>query len=209
MMKKIDVKHWNRKDVYEFYKDMDLPRYQITVDLDVKRFYDYVKINKLSFYFSFMWLVLKEINQIDNYKYRFIDGEPYVFDIISPSFTDKVEDGDTFKIVNTDYIDDILAFQEKAIKKSKDQGLKFINLDDEIRQDLVYITTFPWAKFTQTSHPSNIDSKDAIPRIGWGKFEKQGEKMMMPFTIEVHHAFVDGFHVGKLINQLEKRIEEY
>jgi len=209
MMKKIDVKHWNRKDVYEFYKDMDLPRYQITVDLDVKRFYDYVKINKLSFYFSFMWLVLKEINQIDNYKYRFINGEPYVFDIISPSFTDKVEDGDTFKIVNTDYIDDILAFQEKAIKKSKDQGLKFINLDDEIRQDLVYITTFPWAKFTQTSHPSNIDSKDAIPRIGWGKFEKQGEKMMMPFTIEVHHAFVDGFHVGKLINQLEKRIEEY
>ena len=209
MMKKIDVKHWNRKDVYEFYKDMDLPRYQITVDLDVKRFYDYVKINKLSFYFSFMWLVLKEINQIDNYKYRFIDGEPYVFDIISPSFTDKVEDGDTFKIVNTDYIDDILAFQEKAIKKSKDQGLKFINLDDEIRQDMVYITTFPWAKFTQTSHPSNIDSKDAIPRIGWGKFEKQGEKMMMPFTIEVHHAFVDGFHVGKLINQLEKRIEEY
>ena len=208
-MKKIDVKHWNRKDVYEFYKDMDLPRYQITVDLDVKRFYDYVKINKLSFYFSFMWLVLKEINQIDNYKYRFIDGEPYVFDIISPSFTDKVEDGDTFKIVNTDYIDDILAFQEKAIKKSKDQGLKFINLDDEIRQDLVYITTFPWAKFTQTSHPSNIDSKDAIPRIGWGKFEKQGEKMMMPFTIEVHHAFVDGFHVGKLINQLEKRLEEY
>lgn len=208
-MKKIDVKHWNRKDVYEFYKDMDLPRYQITVDLDVKRFYDYVKINKLSFYFSFMWLVLKEINQIDNYKYRFIDGEPYVFDIISPSFTDKVEDGDTFKIVNTDYIDDILAFQEKAIKKSKDQGLKFINLDDEIRQDMVYITTFPWAKFTQTSHPSNIDSKDAIPRIGWGKFEKQGEKMMMPFTIEVHHAFVDGFHVGKLINQLEKRLEEY
>lgn len=209
MMKKIEMNYWKRKDVFNFYKDMELPRYQITVELDVKKFYDYVKVNKLSFYFSFMWLVLDELNQIENFKYRFVHGEPCVFDLISPSFTDKVEDGDTFKIVNADFMDDILVFQEKAIRKSKEQGHRFIDLEEEVRQDLVYITTFPWAKFTQTSHPSNIDSKDAIPRIGWGKFEKQGEKMMMPFTIEVHHAFVDGFHVGKLINQLEKRLEEY
>lgn len=208
-MKKIDINSWKRKDVFEFYKDMELPRYQITVELDVKKFYDYVKVNKRSFYFSFMWILLDELNKIENFRYRFVDGTPSLFDLVSPSFTDKIEDGDTFKIVNTDFIDDIDAFQEKAIQKSKSQGNKFIDLEEEVRQDLVYITTFPWAKFTQTSHPSNIDSKDAVPRIGWGKFEKQGGKMMMPLSIEVHHAFVDGFHVGKLINQLEKRLEEY
>lgn len=208
-MKKIDINNWNRKNTYEFYKDMDLPRYQITVDLDVAGFYKYVKINKLSFYFSFMWLVLKELNQIDNFKYRFVDKEVYLFDSISPSFTDKVEDGNTFKIVNTSFIDDMIKFQELAIKKSKEQGNEFINLDDEVRQDLVYITTFPWAKVTHASNPTNLDSKDAIPRIGWAKFERQGEKMMMPFIIEVHHAFVDGFHVGKLINALENRLKEY
>lgn len=209
MMKKIDINSWKRKDVFEFYKDMELPRYQITVELDVKKFYDYVKVNNRSFYFSFMWILLDELNKIENFRYRFVDGAPSLFDLVSPSFTDKIEDGDTFKIVNADFIDDIDAFQEKAIQKSKSQGNKFIDIEEEVRQDLVYITTFPWAKFTQTSHPSNIDSKDAVPRIGWGKFEKQGGKMMMPLSIEVHHAFVDGFHVGKLINQLEKRLEEY
>ena len=208
-MKKIDTINWKRKNTYEFYKDMDIPRYQVTVDLDVSSFYKYVKKKELSFYFSFMWLVLRELNQIDNFKYRFVDQEVYIFDVISPSFTDKVEDGDIFKIVNSDFIGDIIKFQEQAIKKSREQGNKFINLDDEIRQDLVYITTFPWAKFTHASHPTNLDSKDAIPRIGWAKFEKQGEKMMMPFTIEVHHAFVDGFHVGKLINAIENRLKEY
>ncbi len=208
-MKKIDINHWSRKHTFDFYKDMDIPRYQVTVDLDVSGFYRYVKEHKLSFYFSFMWLVLKELNQIENFKYRFVDGQPYMFDMISPSFTDKVGDGDTFKIVNTPFIDDIHKFQENAIKKSTDQGNLFINLDDEIRQDLVYITTFPWAKFTHASHPTNLDSKDAIPRIGWAKFEKVGQKMLMPFTIEVHHAFVDGFHVGKLINALENALKEY
>jgi chloramphenicol O-acetyltransferase type A len=186
-MKKIDIINWKRKNTYEFYKDMDIPRYQVTVDLDVSSFYKYVKKQELSFYFSFMWLVLRELNQIDNFKYRFVDQEVYIFDVVSPSFTDKVDDGDTFKIVNSEFIDD----------------------NDEIRQDLVYITTFPWAKFTHASHPTNLDSKDAIPRIGWAKFEKQGEKMMMPFTIEAHHAFVDGFHVGKLINAIENRLKEY
>ncbi|AUD63370.1 hypothetical protein BK010_07110 [Tenericutes bacterium MO-XQ] len=208
-MKKININQWKRKQTFDFYKNMDIPRYQVTVDLDVSGFYAYVKKNKLSFYFSFMWLVLKELNQIENFKYRFIEGEPYIFDVVSPSFTDKVEDGDTFKIVNTPYIDDIHKFQESAIKKSNDQGNVFINLDDEVRQDLVYITTFPWAKFTHASHPTNLDSKDAIPRIGWAKFEKIGHQMMMPFTIEVHHAFVDGFHVGKLINAIENTLKEY
>jgi chloramphenicol O-acetyltransferase type A len=208
-MKKIDVNNWNRKSTYEFYKDMDLPRYQITIDLDITGFYQYVKVNHFSFYFSFMWLVLKELNQIDNFKYRFVDKEVYLFDVISPSFTDKVDDGDTFKIVNTNFIDDITKFQELAKKKSREQGNKFINLDDEVRQDLVYISTFPWAKVTHASNPTNVYSKDAVPRIGWAKFERQGEKMMMPLIIEVHHAFVDGFHVGKLINALEKRLKEY
>lgn len=208
-MKSIDLTKWKRKDVYDFYKNMDMPRFQITVDVDVYWFYKYVRYNELSFYYSFMWLVLSELNQIENFKYRLIDLEVVLFDVVHPSFTDRIEDGDTFKIVNVNYLPDLFEFNKLAKQKSQEQGNQFINLDEEKRQDLVYITSFPWAKYTQATNVFNIDSKDAIPRIGWGKYEKSEAKWMMPLTIEVHHACADGYHVGLLINGIEERLKRY
>ncbi len=208
-MKKIDISKWNRKQTYEFYKDLDVPRYQITVEVDVYWFYKYVKYNDLSFYLSFMWLVLRELNQIDNFKYRFIDEDVILYDVVHPSFTDKVSNGETFKIVNTDFCFDLFEFNKKALEKSRKQGDKFIDYDDEKRQDLVYITSFPWAKYTHATNVFNLDPKDAIPRIGWGKYDKKEAKWMMPLTIEVHHACADGYHVGLLINRIEERLKGY
>jgi chloramphenicol O-acetyltransferase len=31
---------------------------------------------------------------------------------------------------------------------------------------------------------------------------------MMPFTVQVHNAFVDGIHIGKLADKLKKYLNE-
>jgi chloramphenicol O-acetyltransferase type B len=31
---------------------------------------------------------------------------------------------------------------------------------------------------------------------------------MMPFAVQVHHAFVDGIHIGKLVDKLQKYLDE-
>jgi chloramphenicol O-acetyltransferase type A len=209
MLTKINIDTWNRKEIYRFYKNFDIPRYQITVNVDVYKFYQYVKKQELSFYFSFMWLVLDALNDIPNFKYRLIKDEVFLCDVVHPSFTDVVEDSDLFKIVNANFDKDIMKFNKLAKEKSKLQGKRFIDYNDEVRQDLVYVTTFPWAKFTQATNPTNFDSKDAIPRIGWGKFDKKDEKWEMPITIEAHHACADGYHVGLLINKIEQRLKSY
>lgn len=208
-MMKIDIDQWERKEIYQFYKDFDIPRYQVSVDIDVYQFYQYVKKEGLSFYFSFMWLVLDALNEIPNFKYRLVKDDVYYYDVVHPSFTDRIEGKDLFKIVNSKFQNDMKTFVQQAIDKSKLQGDQFINYQDELRQDLVYITTFPWAKFTHATNPTNLDSKDAVPRIGWGKFEKKGDQQMMPITIEVHHACADGYHVGLLINKIEQRLKSY
>lgn len=205
-MIKIDVSTWVRKQTYHFYKDMDLPIYSMTFELDVTSFYQEIKKRKTSFYFSFMHLVMKEMNQIENFKYRFISDEPYLFEHIHPSFTDLVKDTDQFKIVTVNYNEDDISFIEAAKKKSELQKDTFINFDEEIRQDLVYITTFPWASYTSVTLATNIDSKDAIPRVTWGKFEDKNGRLIMPFTVAVHHAFVDGLHVGMLIQNIQKAL---
>jgi chloramphenicol O-acetyltransferase type A len=99
-------------------------------------------------------------------------------------------------------------FMNQAKSISLSQGETFINAEMEKRSDLVYITTFPWAKYTQVSHAHQLNRYDAIPKLVWGKFEKINERLIMPFSIEVHHAFVDGLHVGKLINLLQEKLNQ-
>jgi chloramphenicol O-acetyltransferase len=150
---------------------------------------------------------MKVMNAIDNFKYRFVDKEPYLFETIHPSFTDLIEGTDQFKIVTVDYLDDGIAFIQHAKQQSIKQGSTFIDLTHEIRQDLVYVTTFPWARFSQVSHAHIIDPYDAIPRVVWGKFEDVNGRKVMPFSISVHHAFVDGFHVGMFIQHLQDSLK--
>jgi chloramphenicol O-acetyltransferase type A len=45
---------------------------------------------------------------------------------------------------------------------------------------------------------------DSIPRIVFGKFAKHGERTVMPISVEVHHALMDGLHVGRYLNRLEE-----
>ncbi|PKK98381.1 MAG: chloramphenicol acetyltransferase [Tenericutes bacterium HGW-Tenericutes-2] len=205
-MHKIDIEKWDRKNTYNFFKDIDVPRYLMTFDLDVTNFYRYVKKNQFSFYLAFIYIVVNQMNEIENFRYRFIDGEPCLFDLTHPSFTDRIENSENFKIVTVLMENEIEKFMNKAKLTSIKQGNVFINPEMEMRNDLVYITTFPWAKYTQVSHAHQLDKFDAIPKLVWGKFEEVNQRFIMPFSIEVHHAFVDGLHVGKFINLLQEKL---
>jgi chloramphenicol O-acetyltransferase type A len=207
-MKKIDIETWSRKNTYLFFKDSDIPRYNITVDIDVTRFYQFVKDSKLSFYLSFIYFIMDEMNKIENFRYRFVNGEPYLFEQTHPSYTDTITDTDNFKIVTVNVVDSLDLFVKTAKETSEKQGSSFLNPNDERREDLVYITTFPWAKFSQVSHASSLVKYDAKPRLTWGKFEEINRKKMMPLSIEAHHALVDGRHVGMLIQNLQARLNQ-
>jgi chloramphenicol O-acetyltransferase type A len=205
-MKKIDMNHWERKEIFDFFKIYDIPRYQVTIDIDVTNLSKFVKEKSLSFYFSMMWIVLNELNMIDNFKYRIENDEVIFYDKIHPSFTDMIENTNQFKIVNSIFDEDIEKFVQLAKSKSKSQKNLFINYDDEVRQDLVYITVFPWATYTHVTQAIQLNSKDAIPRILWGKYRVVNDRLMMPLTIEAHHSFVDGYHIGLLFAKIEEKI---
>ncbi|MBE0701507.1 MAG: chloramphenicol acetyltransferase [Acholeplasmataceae bacterium] len=207
-MKKIDVNNWSRKQQYLFYKDFDVPQYHLTVEMDVTHFLQYVKDNNLSFYLSFMYVLMLAINEIEAFKYRIIENQVYLCDQVHPSFTDVVDGTDNFKIVTCNLKNDVFSFINHAKRTSMQQGDLFIDMESEKRVDLVYVTTVPWYHYTQVTHAHNLDNRDAIPRIVWGKFETKEEKSMMPLSMEVHHAFVDGIHLGQFLDILQKRLNE-
>lgn len=207
-MKRIDLKIWERREVFEFYKGLDHPMFSITVQVDVTHLYQKVKLDKTSFYLSFMHIALQEMNNIEAFKYRFVHEEPVIFDVIHPSYTDLIPNTERFKIVTVNFLEDRISFIQSAQEISNKQGDQFIDISKEAQADLVYISTFPWASFTQITHAHNHDKFDAIPRLTWGKFTDINGHKMMSLNIEVHHAFVDGYHVGKFIEHLQEQLNQ-
>jgi chloramphenicol O-acetyltransferase type A len=48
---------------------------------------------------------------------------------------------------------------------------------------------------------------DSIPRISWGKYFRDDNLIKMPLSVQVHHALMDGFHVGRYFQQVQKYLD--
>ena len=62
----------------------------------------------------------------------------------------------------------------------------------------------PWVSFTSLQHAMSYHPHDSVPRISWGKFFNSGNKVMMPLSVQAHHALVDGRHMGSFFNLFQE-----
>ncbi len=206
-MKTINIENWKRKEHFLFFSRMDYPQYNICMDIDVTNFLSFVKNNSLSFYYSMIYASSTVVNTIENFRYRIKDGNVVLHDCIHPSFTDMSKNDDLFKFVTLDLKGDIIAFNKEAKERNACQKEYFEYEKLAGRDDLIYITSIPWISFTHLSHTISLNRNDSVPRISWGKYFKREEKIWLPFSVQVNHAFVDGFHVGKYIEELQEYMD--
>ncbi len=66
----------------------------------------------------------------------------------------------------------------------------------------------PWVSFTHVSHTDAGDNTDATPVFNLGKYFESEGKLLLPFSVKVHHSFEDGVHIGKLAERLQKYLDE-
>ncbi|MCC8187290.1 MAG: chloramphenicol acetyltransferase [Bacteroides sp.] len=210
-MKYIDIENWKRREHFAFFYKMDYPQYNICMDLDITTFLAFIKKEGLSFYYSMIYATTSVANECENFKYRIRDGKVVLHDRIHPSFTEMSDEAadDLFKVVTVDLSGNISEFTEKAKKESKNQELYFDSQKLIGRDDLIYITCIPWISFTHMSHTISLNRDDAVPRISWGKYVRNGDKVLLPFSVQVHHALADGVHVGKYIGKLQNFLDKF
>ncbi|MDN5681389.1 MAG: CatA-like O-acetyltransferase, partial [Ewingella sp.] len=46
------------------------------------------------------------------------------------------------------------------------------------------------------------------PIFTFGKYYKQDGKVLLPFAVQVHHSVCDGFHVARLVNELQEMSDD-
>jgi chloramphenicol O-acetyltransferase type A len=201
----INIETWNRKEHFLFFSKFEEPFWGVTVDVDFTALYLLAKEKNVSFYSSYLFLILRSINQVEQMRYRYDDKNVYQYSQISVSPTVLREDG-TFGFSYVDFSHAFPIFQtelQQQIEKVKDG--KGLNLG-EYRDDVIHFSALPWLEFRALSHARSFKNGDSCPKISVGKLVQKKGRRIMPLSIHVNHALVDGYHVSQFFSILNESI---
>ncbi|MGE5397593.1 MAG: CatA-like O-acetyltransferase [Chitinophagales bacterium] len=201
----IDLETWKRKEYCQIYMNAVQPQYCVSFELDVTHFKKYIKEQNFSFSMAFIFAVTKCANEIEEFRYRFLNGEVVLYESIDTSFTYLDEGTELFKVVKAPMQDTMEKFIQIAVETAKNQIEHFTG---PVENDVYQFSALPWITFTHISHTDFGKPDKAQPIFDWGKYYKKEDKYMMPFSVQVHHAFVDGIHIGKLAEKLQRYLDE-
>jgi chloramphenicol O-acetyltransferase type A len=206
MFKEVDVEAWNRKTTFEFFKDYEDPFFNITANLDVTNLYLFCKENNLSFSLASLFYSLQTANEIREFRFRLKDKKLVECSKIHATQTILCDD-ETFSFCYFELKENIFEFDE-AGKKGVEKYKQLKTFDVETgRIDLIYYSVIPWVSFTSFKHAGRFDNRQTVPRMVFGKVFEENRRRKMPHSVEVHHALIDGFHVGKYFNRLQEKFE--
>lgn len=75
------------------------------------------------------------------------------------------------------------------------------------RQRRISVFPLPWLSYTHISHTVSGKRDAATPLFDWGKYRECGGKILLPYTVQVHHSFADGLHVAKFAQKLQTALD--
>ena len=205
MHREIDLETWERRSTFEFFKDFEDPYFNITANLNVARLYDMCKSNDLAFSLAFLFYSLETANEIREFRRRMIGESVVEFDRVEATQTILNEDK-TFSFSYYRWKDNVVEFvSEGRVSRDKYLSLKTFDVETD-RLDLIYYSAFPWVSFTSFKHASRLNNRQTIPRMVFGKMFEENGSRKMPFSVEAHHAMMDGYHVGLYYETLQQKL---
>jgi chloramphenicol O-acetyltransferase type A len=204
----LDLENWSRKELFNFFIGYSNPYFNVCTQMDVAKLQEYVshrpevKISAAIHYFA-----LRAANSVEQFRYRLKNDGVFVYDVIHGGTT-VLMPNESFSYAYFDYQPDFEEFARKMSKSVEDVRNGDGHLRPTMRDDVIYHTTLPWISFTSFSHARTGGRGESIPRLVFGKFTRENNRLLMPLSVEVHHALVDGIHVGKFLAILEAALAD-
>lgn len=208
MKKKIDIETWKRKEEYLFFKTFQSPLVGVTVEADCSEAYRKAKASGIPPSLYCMHAALVAGNKVEEFRFREEQGEVFLYDrihLFAPILTAE----HSYKSVLLEYREDFDEFRREAIPvidRAK-SGAGEAHGEGEERRDKLLISVNPWYRFTAVHLSDPAQPHEAFPILTFGKFTPVGEKLMMPVALRVNHGFIDGYHIGRFLDEFQKMLD--
>ncbi len=204
----LDISSWARRDLFEFFRRYGNPYFNICAQLDVTRLRDYLRERpETSTSLTYHYCALRAANEIEPFRYRLREGKVFVHDVIHGG-TIVLLPNESFNFAYFGYHENFQEFISEAhdsVMKAQAPGASFTPNPGD---DRIHFSVLPWISFTSFAHARNLGVEESVPKIAFGKFTKQGKQNLLPISIDVHHALMDGLHVGRYLDRLQELLDE-
>jgi chloramphenicol O-acetyltransferase type A len=204
MAKYLDVTNWARRDLFEFFLHYDNPYFNICTQLDVTKLLDQLgRRPDISVSLTYHYLALRAANDVEPFRYRLKNGKVVIHDVIHGGTTVLLPN-ESFSFAYFDYVEDFQKFIVAAHSSVKEVQTGKGSFSPDESEDRIHFSVLPWVSFTSFAHARNWGREESIPKIAFGRFTKADARTRLPISVEVHHALMDGLHVGRFLARMDE-----
>jgi chloramphenicol O-acetyltransferase type A len=208
----IPLDTWPRRAALQHFRRMAQPAFSVTVPVDVTGLRERAAAHGATPWLAYHHAALEAANGIDGMRQTLTaDGQGVrEFGVIHASTTVLRDDG-SFGFLTLPRDASLSSFAARAkahLERVRRASGDLFAADEpgEVREEtLVHMTALPWLAFTAFTHARG--QGDDRPKIAFGRFTPQGERLLMPVAVDVHHALCDGVHVGRFFERFQASLD--
>lgn len=198
MKHQLDLENWPRKQHFEFFKQFEEPYFGVTANVDVTLAFEHSKAAGITLFIYYLYQSLAAANMIEPFRYRIEEDSVVVYDAVHGSATINRPNG-TFGFSYINYDQSFIKFLEGAEQEIERVQSSTDLMPSQSSQNVIHFSALPWINFTSISHARMFSFKESVPKISFGRITDVEGQKIMPVSVHVHHALMDGMHVGQYL----------
>lgn len=200
----VDMEQDPRREQYAYFRSLANPYVGLTVHVDVTALLEWTKTSHSNFFLSVLYAAVRAANSVPELRRR-IRGEQVVEYENCPSSHTVALDNGSYCYCRLEMEKPLAEFLPYAAE-AQDYARNHLALaDGEDGESLFFVSCVPWLSYTSMIQPVPVPA-DSNPRITWGKYFWQGEQTLVPVTLLAHHALVDGIHIARFYEVLDREL---
>lgn len=200
----INDNSWERKEYFEHYFSNIPCTYSMTVKLDITKIIE----KQIKLYPTMLYYLTTVVNNHSEFRTDFNkNNEIGIYSELIPCYTVFHKDTETFSNIWTTYTPDLESFYVAYENDLKEFGNNKGMIGKPNMPDNCFtVSMIPWTTF----EGFNLNLKNGYtylrPIFTMGKYYKENGKVILPLSVQVHHAVCDSFHLCRFINELQELI---
>lgn len=204
---KLNIETWARRDLFEFFRKYDNPYFNVCSTVDITKLLAKLKQHPgTSVSVAFHYVALRVANEIEPFHYRLQNNEVVVYEVVNGG-TIVLHPNESFNFAYFDYHQDFPKFVDGAQQSIAEVKAGDGHLNPDSDENRIHFTVLPWVSFTSFAHARDFTRADSIPKIAFGKFYESNGRTLLPISVEVHHALMDGLHVGRYFARFQELLD--
>nr|WP_026682659.1 type A chloramphenicol O-acetyltransferase [Priestia megaterium] len=201
----IEKEKWDRLPYFEHYLNQKCT-FSITANIDITKLLEQLRNKGIKLYPSFIYMVTRIVNNHKEFRTCFKDdGTLGYWESMLPSYTIFHNDNKSFSSIWTEFSDEFRVYYKNYQDDMKQYAeVKGFFTKENVPENSFPISSIPWVSFTGFNLNVNNNHDYLLPIITGGKYFNQEDKILLPISLQVHHAVCDGYHASTFIDELQQ-----